>query len=272
MKTASHLAHRLRALDRDLAKTVPRVLRGTDEEAIHDFRVAIRRIRTLLKLGRPVLGRFHADAVRGAFAAVMRATGALRDEEVLEETLAKLDIDDPTMKKWLERRRAREGSLRRAVVARIERGEVSAARKMLGALLTLPVKPSRDSDLVRFAGRAVARAQKRVEAMHRVDPKDVEGMHALRIAYKELRYAAELLAEGLPIELRGVPREAAKLQRRLGTIHDIDVAIAAVERARTLSPDARERALAGLRERREHEVGKFLVERTPSPEDALLFI
>ena len=109
------LAAKLRELDADLAPTIPRVLEATDDEAIHDMRVAIRRMRTVLKIARPLFTRFHSDAVRAGFTIVHRATGALRDEEVLEETLAAVDVTDAAFFDWRQRRRARERALRRAV-------------------------------------------------------------------------------------------------------------------------------------------------------------
>src|ERR1700690_2570458 len=93
------LTRKLRALDAELAGAVPRVLGATDDEAIHDLRVAIRRLRTLLKLARP-----HANAVRAAFTAVHRATGTLRDAEVLDETLASIASDQPAFVAWKMRR------------------------------------------------------------------------------------------------------------------------------------------------------------------------
>jgi CHAD domain-containing protein len=272
VNAAPFFTRKLRALDRVLSATLPRVTKSADDEAIHDFRVAMRRTRTLLKLGRPLFGRFHADAVRSAFAEVMRATGALRDEEVLEETLRDLQLADPELDKWLERRGARERSLRRAVLARIERGEVASARGMLKALLTLPVNPKRDRDLVRFCSRCVERARARVEAKKNVDVNDVTGMHDLRIAYKELRYAAELLAEGLPIELAQLAEGAARFQKRLGVIHDVDVALETIERTRALSHESRDRILAALRDRRAREVAKYQSEGGPPSEEQLLFI
>src|SRR6202021_2852314 len=56
-----------------------------DGEAVHDVRVALRRTCTVLEVGRPVLGRFHAEEVRLALREVMQAPGALRDAEVLLE-------------------------------------------------------------------------------------------------------------------------------------------------------------------------------------------
>ena len=88
MTSAPFLAEKLQKLDEDLGQTLPRVLGEVDSEAIHDMRVAIRRLRVILKLARPVYGRFLTDAVRQGFTDFHRATGVLRDEEVLEETLA----------------------------------------------------------------------------------------------------------------------------------------------------------------------------------------
>src|SRR2546430_9369557 len=92
------LAKQMRELAAELAKAFPRVkARTNDEEAIHDMRVALRRLRVVLKLSRAVFGRFHVEAIREAFTRVHRASGALRDEEVLRETLSGLGVDAPEL-------------------------------------------------------------------------------------------------------------------------------------------------------------------------------
>src|SRR5207302_2039581 len=135
---------KLRECDEEIRAAVPRVVSDADDEAIHDLRVAIRRLRTLLKMARTLYGRWHADVVRRAFAEVQRATGALRDEEVLEETLAgagesmlaaPANTRGPIFVAWLKHRRTRERKLRRAVVTRLERGDLDRARLLLKALL-----------------------------------------------------------------------------------------------------------------------------------------
>jgi CHAD domain-containing protein len=102
-----YVLKKLRELDAALAAAIPRVVESADDEAIHDLRVAIRRLRTMLKMARPLFGRWHADVVRKAFADVMKATGDLRDEEVLEETLDGLS-DHPAFTTWVRARSARE--------------------------------------------------------------------------------------------------------------------------------------------------------------------
>jgi CHAD domain-containing protein len=241
------LASRLRALAARLEETGRRVLDEPAGEAVHDFRVAIRRTRTLLEIGRTIFGRFHADEVRGALTELQRATSILRDEEVLLGILESLHVEDPDVARWIVGRRRRERRLRSAVRRSIRRGALEHARTLLSALLAFRVKPSRERRLTKFARRAVGRAARELER-NRAHSHDLEGLHRLRISYKRLRYTAEAFAEVLPRELgTGLARTASVFQARLGQVHDFDVAMACVERARGLHAGTRHALLAALR-------------------------
>lgn len=276
-KAGAYVVAKLRELDAALTTAAPRVLHGTeaalegtkkaavveiDAEAVHDLRVAIRRMRTLLKMSRPLFGRWHTNVVREAFATVMRATGELRDEEVLEETLDGT-AEGPEFDAWLKERKSREARLRRAVIVRIQRGDLDRARLLLKALLVFPIEPDRNVDLARFARRTVERARRRVERMRDVEVTDVVGMHELRIVYKELRYSIELLEGALPIDARAQLEPATVFQKRLGELHDVDVATEVVQNAKGLSTAAREQALASLAAMRAKRVDKYLRELDP---------
>jgi CHAD domain-containing protein len=262
------LASKLRALDEQLAATLPRVHGAQDDEAIHDMRVAIRRLRTILRLARKVYGRFHADAVRRAFADVQRATGALRDEEVLGETLGDVAVTDPPFVAWRARRRARERALRRGVESHLRSGELARARTLLAAIVTLPVRPARDVDVAKFARRAVDAARRKVEKRRDCSTSDAAGLHELRIAYKNLRYTVEIFAEALPHDLAAMEKPASHFQKRLGEIHDVDMALQTVGRARGLSPRVRSRLAKELSKERRERVGRYLSDMAPVPEAA----
>jgi CHAD domain-containing protein len=118
-----------------VTRALPRVLRSSDDEAVHDLRVGIRRMRVLLKLARPVFGRFHADAVRAGYTVIHRSTGALRDAEVLDDTVTGLGLSDAQFATWISRRRALEARLRRGVVAGLEAGDLDRARARLHNVL-----------------------------------------------------------------------------------------------------------------------------------------
>lgn len=259
---APFLGRTLRGLARTLETTIPRVKSGGDDEAIHDMRVAIRRLRVLLKLSRKVFGRFHTNAVRGALTLVHRSSGALRDEEVLRETLAALHVQDATFEQWLTRRSVRETRLRRLVVAEIDRGALAKPIALLRALLLLPVP--RPVALEPFSLRCAERARKGVEKLRNVSTSDGAGLHELRIAYKGLRYTAELLGPVLPADVAAQASPAARFQKRLGEIHDLDMAAGAIQRARTLPPRTRAHVLAALHAARHVAVQAYLREMHPS--------
>jgi CHAD domain-containing protein len=261
---APFVAAKAKALDVALGKAIRRVTSNADEEAIHDMRVAMRRLRTLLRLARPLYGRFRTDAVRAAFSLVQSRTGDLRDEEAMEELFGGLGVEDPVFMEWRARRRARENKLRTTVIASLRAGELARARKLLSALILFPPKPSRDEALARFARRAVTRARKNVDRKRDVPTSNVEQMHALRIRYKELRYAAEIFGEVLPLDLAALIAPAAKLQKRLGDIHDIDTALDVVSRARRLPPETRARIAGALVELRARKSKKYLEDMAPT--------
>jgi CHAD domain-containing protein len=256
-----YVVRKLRDLDGALVAAAARVVAGVEDDGIHDLRVAIRRLRTMLKMARPLFGRWHADAVRKSFADVMRATGDLRDEEVLAETLEGATAH-PAFATWLSGRFARERKLRRGVVARIERGDLDRARLLMKALLVFPFDPAREMELSKFARRTVERARRAVERGRDVKPDDTVGLHDLRIAYKELRYSIELLSEALPLDARAMLEPCVVFQKRLGEIHDADVALDLMKRAR-LPEDARDEALASLGHLRDKRLGKYLRELDP---------
>jgi CHAD domain-containing protein len=217
-----------------------------------------------MKLARPVYGRFHADAVRRAFAEAMKATGDLRDEEVLEETLGALVLQHDAFLTFRRRRGLRERRLRRAMVTNVRNGVLTHALAMLRALTILPVDPKNDKSLAKFARRVVAKAEAEVHRQKSAPTDDVSLLHELRIAYKELRYTVELFEPALPPETVAIVKAAAKMQKRLGEVHDLDVAILTVARARVMPLAARKAALGELEIARDAKVQKYIEEKTPA--------
>jgi CHAD domain-containing protein len=252
------LARRLRELAATLNATIPRVRARADDEAIHDMRVATRRLRVVLRIARPVFGRFYCDFIRASFARVGRASGALRDEEVLRETLTGLELREPELDAWIARRRKREIALRDIVEHRLRAGDLRRPLKALHALLALPVPPRRRRPVAAFAHKAVARARRRVEDQRDAGTDDPLALHQLRIAYKRLRYTTEIFAEALPIDVAALAEPSARFQKRLGEIHDLDVARVVIGRTRSLSPAVKTGVLDAIAFARADKVGRYL--------------
>ncbi len=245
----------------DLANAIPRVIEDTDEEAVHDLRVAMRRIRSLLKVVRPVFGQYYVKLIRDEFKKVADATGALRDEEVMAETFGALSLDEghrDAWKPWLARRQQREKVLRSQVVQLLRDGALEAPMTHLRALIRLPVPPGQDKEAHKFARRTVLGAHFEVESLRTANVQDKTTMHDLRIAYKRLRYAVEALSPVLPPELRAWGSVATKFQKVLGNIHDHDVALEVVGADEALPAATRTAVIEALEAKRDKYARQYL--------------
>ncbi len=259
-----HVEPLLRALIKNVEATAKRVVssasplsQGPDAEAVHDFRVALRKLRTVLRPLRPLYGDQALRKLGRELGEVADASGLLRDEEVLEELMRGLPLDDASraaVDTWLRGRRPRRRALLRELSAHLrQRGALRGALQRLRRLLldheqNPPQIPLLIEDL---AWDAVHLAMVDM-ASHLVAPiEDGLAMHNLRIRCKRLRYCADLFAGVLQERGAELQRMAAKLQRKLGDLHDIDVAIERVLGARTLPPETRDVLIVVLRAERE---------------------
>lgn len=208
-----------------------RLADAADGEALHDFRVAVRRLRSWLDIEAVLPGKLVPARVRKLLRSLAKASNARRDDEVLAEWLATrraasaAQHDDAV--DWLLARIEDPGqgdagglhaeldrdfgkamasldehlpwySVRRHV-HRGEQGETFAAS--LAALLRLDV----------------GRLQRRLAAVHASG--DDKAIHRARIAVKRLRYHLEPVADALT----GAPHALDRLrilQDLLGDHHD----------------------------------------------------
>jgi CHAD domain-containing protein len=256
------------------------------EEAVHDFRVGLRRLRTALRPARLIYGDKRMRAVSGGLKRYADATSALRDEEVLRKTLGDLELSAEAraaLTAWIARR-ARQERGRRSDVVKLLRGEAPAVEGGDGGDDDAPTveeclerlekrlhKPKDDKTSAAELGqRALAKARDGIAELGDVNTDDGSAMHELRIRYKRLRYTAELFALVLGEELERTAKAAAKVQSRLGDLHDLDEALLRITRARGLAVDVRVSVLEALREARARMAARctkeLLLAKQPSGE------
>lgn len=272
---------RARLLDRPTADAVRRIARARlkearaalgrlpdrrDGEALHDFRVAIRRLRSLLRAYRRWLGRAATPKIRGRLRDLGRATNAGRDAEVhlawLEAQRPELARGERTGLNWLGRalrttRRESYADARRHVRRDFTRA-AALLEKRLGEL-DAGAPPFREAFALLLRQHA-ADLEARLAAIH--GPDDEEHAHEARISAKRLRYVLEPVrteADGA----RTLVAHLKDLQDLLGGLHDMhvleaklltaleEVATAKVHQLRTLALDGD--AAAVQRERRKDE-------------------
>jgi CHAD domain-containing protein len=217
------LASRSATLLRQIAK----VRASSDPDAIHDLRVATRRLQEALDFFEPCLpARARRRLVRRA-RRIRRALGEIRNADVTLDMVSLLRSEwGPESSRMLHelrgRLRSETAALRRKATGR-QGVPVAGARKRSRALLA-GLDGRREFDLAPRAKRVL---ELRVgEVLRRLPPArtgGAEALHRLRLAVKSYRYALEILED---LGWRGArPGIAAarKVQEELGRIHDLDV-------------------------------------------------
>lgn len=202
------------------------LLKSDDPEFVHQARVALRRLRSAIKLFAPVLPPEFVTAYGKTWQTLASALGDARNWDVfLKETLPPIDAAFPENH---DIRRLRNAARRRADEARrsITRilsvseyprllVEFTAAIYALNDTLPLPLKDFADKQLKRYARKA-----KRFAVCHTtLTP---EERHQMRINFKKLRYSMEFFEPLL--ESRQLPTYLSTLsilQDELGLINDL---------------------------------------------------
>ncbi len=216
----------------------PAVRLGLGSEPLHDFRVATRRMRALLRAARPGLDERWAEGLRAELGWLAGETGAARDLDVLAEELQPRverlgAADSDGGARLLDGLTAHRAEARAQVLAALASPRYFALVERLVAEAGRPRLSGRRlrlGPLVTGEYRRMRKAARRAAA----EPDDAV-IHRLRIAGKRARYAAEVAA--LPDDRQGQAfiRAAKDLQDVLGAHQD---AVVAEERMRTLAAGA----------------------------------
>ncbi len=226
-------AHRIaRGLLDQVHAEVPRLQDPSDEEALHDFRVAVRRLRSALSAWRTQLRGSIAKRHRRALRGLQSATGGGRDAEVaqawIEEQAESVDV---AVRPSVLRIAAQIGGKHANAMEEV-RTEIPTAfydievklRKRLAKMQVQidddekqPVFASVFADKVREHGADLAAHLRLVESIdHRNEA------HVARIRCKRLRYLLEPLRGAVPGAQR-VVKICKELQDVLGDFNDAHV-------------------------------------------------
>jgi len=227
----------LRLLD-EASAAAPRVAAGDDDEALHDFRVAVRRLRSWVRAFKDEFGDAVPKKARRRLKDLAQATNPARDRQVHREWLRQANAKSRGAQRaaavWLARDFDRGDADDRAKLAAAINDEFPKVRDSLakslakdfavadGAPAPFAVEPPTLG--VAIAERVVPHAQALAEAASHIHSvADEAAAHAARIAAKQLRYLIEPardVAEGAVLlkRLRGV-------QDALGDLHDAHVMV-----------------------------------------------
>lgn len=228
----------LSCLGHALANLAPAAA-GRDPEGVHQLRVALRRLRSVLSLFRPVLGEDDRARLNGELRWLLGELGPARDRDVLEGELLPPLVDAEGLEPELAALRAVLAERRPALAARVEAALAGrrAAELVLDLLAWLelerfraaapePAQAALDGPIGPFAAATLERRWRKARKLgRRFDELDPPGRHALRIALKKLRYGVDCLGSLWDDEAtRRFAGRLAELQDRLGHLNDVAVA------------------------------------------------
>jgi len=213
--------------------------RGDDVEGVHQMRVGVRRLRSALRLFRPVLPADELRPLERELRWLGRELGAVRDLDVFVVELIDPLVAQRPGDKGLELLRGAAEGQRREHHERLRRSIDSPryTRLVLELGRWLARRGWRNQSLDEASARLFAparglaaellerRDRKARRLGERVDELQVPDLHRLRIQLKRLRYASELLGGLYPGRRRDRYLERLpELQDRLGRLADLATA------------------------------------------------
>lgn len=222
------------ALLDDAAAQRERLSQPDDPDALHDFRVAVRRLRSWLRAQGEVLGDSSPKRAQRWLRRLARATNQSRDAEVLagwlEGERTRLTSRQRVGAAWLLQRLAQQKAAADVeVLAEVAR-DFERARELLEARLPryrLRMHVHDGAQVTSFAGAMAAQLRTQLSRWHRRlelvhGPQDAEAVHRARIAGKRLRYLLEPIVPHVEGGAQVLERLKA-LQDALGDFHDAHV-------------------------------------------------
>lgn len=228
---------------REFRSHEPGVRADEDPEELHDYRVALRRARSLLAAGRRVFPAEELELLRGLAAWIAGVTSPVRDLDVLLEDLPDLlDRVSPELSDGADHLRealvARRAEVRAELVEVLDGDRLPVLLRRWQAMATVyrigGGEPGPDASkpagevVDELIGKAHRRMRKRAKRAIRSGAR--EDWHDLRKALKRFRY---LVAAFTPLYPEGsfdkVSKRLSDLQDTLGRLQDHHVQASIVE-------------------------------------------
>ena len=216
-----------------LLQNEPGTRLGRDPEALHDMRVATRRIRAATSTFRAYLSPTALGA-RDEIGWLTRILGPVRDLDVqierLEARMAQPDVGDEGLNPYLDLLQTRREAARKRMLAALDSRRYERAVGRWVAILQrgpartfLPGRTPAVAAATELVGKRYRRLRKRADGIAKDSP--AEEYHASRIEAKKLRYAAEFVAPLYGGRAEGFIAAVKGLQDVLGDHQDAAVAM-----------------------------------------------
>jgi CHAD domain-containing protein len=199
----------------------PAARRG-EPRAVHQMRVATRRLRSTLKTYKKA---FDEEDLRDELRWLAAVLGAVRDPQVLEEKLLGL-VEEAGREFAHTARRVRAHLEDRIETGRAQLAEALESDRYLNLLDRIDEVVDQDSlrtpDPVKRAGQVLAKADAKLDAALASGVEDE--IHESRKGFKQARYAVELIAPEHGKPAKNLVKALTNLQDGLGDYQDSNIA------------------------------------------------
>ena len=219
-----------------MVKNEPGTRLGEDIEALHDMRVATRRMRVALELFAPYFKKKALKPYLDGLRSTGRALGRVRDLDVLLEQLNTYletlpEEQRPAFEVFTSQEEGKRAKAQSKMIRFLDSERYQFFVQQFGQFLSTPgegakrsktIQPNQVRDIAPvliYERLAAVRAYDRV-----LGNATVEELHALRIQFKKLRYMVEFFGDVLGPESKGVIRDIKTMQDHLGNLNDAVVA------------------------------------------------
>jgi len=202
----------LRTRIRKLKACVERARSERNAEALHDLRVASRRLRAAIQVLAPLFEPNELKTLDKTAKGITKLLGKARDIDVSAELATRqasllADEERPLLDAYVEKLASDRGALSMRLQGKL-------------AKVSLEIEPalaeSGQIDLTRAVGEPIKAVLSYVQ-----DHRNSQDLHEMRIALKRLRYRIEVLEPLIKVSVEPLK----PLQDHLGQIHDIDVLV-----------------------------------------------
>ena len=206
-----------------------------DTEFLHDYRVSLRKVRSVLSLFKGVYSLEDTARLKQDFASLMQKTNTLRDLDVYllnkEQYFGMVPADtheglDILFNFFAEERKKEQKSVSKIVRSKIYLKEINRLEKLFADGSKLGSGPRSKERSLAFACRIVMNRYNKVCKIARsIDDKtEDEVVHELRINCKKLRYLMEFFSPLFPEgEIKTLIKSLKLLQDNLGNFNDYSV-------------------------------------------------
>lgn len=208
-------------------------LTGCDVDAIHDMRVAVKRLRTVLKLAKHVQPQFRRRRAYRPLKDIYKAAGEIRDFHVQQQLLVSwLDHGETGVDEYQSWLNKGEQDACRRYAKTAESFKPDDAMTVLSRRLADALSAMSGNDVISGINGCFSTVLKSLLEKGPADQLQPSSLHAIRVKTKEARYCLEIIraCSGDNDTVVRLDTALKRVHRALGLWHDYDIGLHTINR------------------------------------------